>query len=165
MNRIGIVINSLFSSQIAYYALRNINTNLTKDYLTNFIFFVKRMEVPCVEPECGVMRWEELWGFDGKVITTDIEGTRKTLKVPGPTDIWYYVYDLEWMRIGRNTHKYEELASIYQNRSIKIIARNEEYAKIIERVWNRKPEGIAEDFDLNKILPLIGVQNEKATSN
>lgn len=161
MNKIGIVTNSLYSSQTAYFAIRNVNQNLKKDYLTNFIFFLKELTIPCVEPECGVMRWEELWGFDGHVITTDIEGTRKALLSPGPLSITYYMYDLDWTRRGRNTPAYEEFAALYQNPNIRLIARNNEYKSLIEGIWNVKVAGVADDFNLDQILPIIGVSNEK----
>lgn len=165
MNKIGVVINSLYSSQLAYYAIRNINDNIRKDYLTNFIFFVKDLVVPCVEPECGVMRWEELWGFDSHVVTTDLEGTRKALLTPGPKSINYYMYDLEWARRGKMALTYEDYAGIYQNPQVKLIAKTEEYKKMTENIWNTKVAGVCNDFNLTQMLPIIGVGNENKHSD
>jgi hypothetical protein len=164
MNKIGILIDNLYASQLAYYVAHNVNQHLSKDWLTNFIIFVKDLVIPVLAPECAVMRWEELWGFEGKIISTTLEGTQKAVHTPGPTEIAYYAYDLDWTRLS-GIPSYENLREVYQNKDIKLITRNDEYKKFIEWSWNRKVDGIAEDFDLKKILPVIGVYNENQVSN
>lgn len=162
MDKVGIVLNSLFSSQLSYYALRNVNKYLSKEYLTNFIFFVRELVIPCIEPECGTMRWEELWGYDGHLITTDVESTRKAMMTPGPKSITFYAYDIDWFRRLKNSNppRYEDFASIYQNPNIKIVARNEEYKKLIEGIWNIKVAGVVDDFNMEQMLEIVGAKND-----
>lgn len=160
MNRIGIVMNSMFSSQNSYFIIRNVNNYLVKNYNTDFILFVKELTLPCIEPECGVMRWEELWGYDGHLITTDLEATKKAIVTPGPNTIYFYMNDLEWTRKNRVSSKYEELASVYQNPQVKLIAKNEEYKKLTENIWNVDVYGVCHNFDVPKMLEIVGVKNE-----
>jgi hypothetical protein len=153
MTKVGIVIKSLYSSQLAYYLIKAINEFYSKNYNINFIIFVRDLVIPCVDPNCSVMRWEELWGFDGHVITTDIESTMRVMITPGPKSVTHYVYDLDWTD---GVHKHIDLSGVYQNPDINLVARNEEYAKIIGRLWNRNNVEVLGDFKLDELLKLVG---------
>jgi hypothetical protein len=141
---------------MAYYAIRNVNNYLVNNYLTNFNFFVKAVYAPCIEPKCGVMRWEELWGFQGKLITTNIESTRRVMKLPATFDHYYYVYDLDWLRIGTKPWRFEELSEFYQNPSIKLLTRTKRNAELIKNIWGTSA-GVVEDFNINQLLTNIEV--------
>ena len=111
----------------------------------------------CIDPnklnyQFSTLQESEVWGFDAPVIATDLQTASTLINTTGPTKKYFYVWDLEWMRMGGFKHK--TLSKIYNNESLELIARSKRHAKIIEQCW-RKPSHVMNDFSSTELLEII----------
>ena len=63
--------------------------------------------------------------------------------------IIFYVWDLEWIRPGKNIYLYNYGAF---QRANKVIARSQAHAKAIENYSNRKVDSVIEEFSVSEII-------------
>jgi hypothetical protein len=92
----------------------------------------------------------DFWNYKGKnIVATDIESCKLILKNPSVKSFYFYVWDLEWMRL--KSFDYEDIQQIYGNSKIKLIARSDRHALAIEQAWNKKCL-VVEDFKLSEIF-------------
>jgi len=97
----------------------------------------------------------DLWNSKtDNIIVTSINSCLKALNNPKLKKIFFYVWDLEWLR---EIYNYEFISNIYLNKKVELVARSEDHALFIEKTWNILPR-ISHNFDIIKI---IGEQNEK----
>lgn len=92
----------------------------------------------------------DLWNYKGEnIIATDIDSCRIILKNPSVKKFFFYVWDLEWLRL--NDFDYESLYNIYGNEDIVLVARSHRHASAIQNCWNRKSL-VVENFNIKEIL-------------
>jgi hypothetical protein len=92
----------------------------------------------------------EAFSYTGICIATNLSTALKLLSYPRPSKKYFYVWDLEWMRIANRD--YDKLASIYRNESLQLIARSVSHAEIISKCWNVDKVEIMRDFDLRCLV-------------
>lgn len=148
---LGIIVSSMGKNQLAYH--------ISKAATSNFVVFYENLAKPWFVLPFAIMNIGEAYDFRGPVVATTLISAEKLLKFPGPTSRYFYIWDLEWMRETGMT--YEELSNVYNNPQISLIARNEDYARVIERCWNRSPIDVVENCDMAKLMKVVG--DEKQT--
>lgn len=89
--------------------------------------------------------------FRGHLISTNLNTTDKLIHMPSLSKT-FYIWDLEWLRMS--SFQYDMLASIYRNPLIRLVARSQEHAQLIENAWDCKVYSIIEDFNVDKFIQL-----------
>ena len=153
-NKIGIILGDLSASQLAYYAIKNVNDCVGSDNY-DFVIFFESAATSILQPEASIMSVNEIFGFDGILISTSVSTTLSMINTFAK-DKYFYVWDLEWTR--RHGKDFHYLIQAYNNKDVKLIARSEEHALAIENYCNRKVEHIVNNFNLKKIVRIIDEQ-------
>lgn len=148
---IGIIVPHLGASQISFYAIKAINQLVQSGYKDDLVLFFENLVPPILSPQCATICINELMSFKGVLITTTIDNTTNALAMNSRKDnqIIFYVWDLEWMRPGKNAYLYNYKAF---QQATKIIARSQAHAKAIENYSNRKVDLIIEEFNIERII-------------
>ena len=148
----GILVKRIDSSQLGFNITNSIN--YISNHLVNvdIIVFSQEPSSPPMTPLFAIMPETEVWGFDGPVISTNLETAATLINVTGPTKKYFYVWDLEWMRLENFTHK--QLSKIYNDEAIELITRSKHHRDIIGKCW-RYPSHIMDDFNHNDFIRII----------
>ena len=133
----GFVVPHLGSSQVTYEAIKLANA------LENSIIFFEQLIPPCIPVKCATMCITEVMNFSGTLVTTNIENTRMANKIVNRNrcKLIFYVWDLEWLRPGRQNYLYNQEAYFMPD---VLVARSEEHIGPITNYCNRQP--IQRDF-------------------
>ena len=148
---IGIVCNNIGPNQLAYYAIKSGNKFVEKGEHDLIIFFYELMP-ECLRPNFAIMNLSEAYNYNGVLIATDLNSASRISEYPGTTNKYFYVWDLEWLRIQQK--QYEELATIYNNTKIPLIARSKRHYEILKNLW-KEPVGIADNCDITQLYEII----------
>jgi hypothetical protein len=150
---VGLMINDLGINQLNFYLINHINNLIksTNDY--DFMVFIKDLIPPSMRPECAVLNSNEIWSFDGIVISTNLDSALSSLNAVNVAKNVLYVWDLEWLRAGKNN--YINNISILRNPNLEIVARSQEHATAIENYANIEIQHIIPDINLKDILYAI----------
>lgn len=140
---IAIVVNKIRFSQLSYL--------LTKQsYDNDLVVFSQNDYTINANNGFSIFMMYDFWNYKGKnIVATDINSCKLILKNPSVKSFYFYVWDLEWMRL--QSFDYEDIQQIYGNSKIKLIARSDRHALAIEQAWNKKCL-IVEDFKLSEIF-------------
>ena len=130
--KIGISVNDLIPSQLSYYLTKNINEKCSDSVDHDFVIFFENLSGKIIEP---------------------ISTTLTAIKSMSPSEKYFYVWDLEWLRDRGKNFEYNIPAFI--DKDIKLIARSETHAKAIKNYCNRDVIGIVEDFNLDQLIGVI----------
>jgi len=148
----GILINSLNNSKECCLLCENINQLLATQYMISPILFFQSGGKISIPPRCCQLQQHHAWGFDGTLISTNIETTYVLDKCLKPRKKLFYVYNIEWPNLP--SLKFADLQKIYQNPEIDLIARTEEDFKLLEKCW-KKPIGVVKDYDYKELINII----------
>lgn len=152
MIKAGILTSRIDKSQSGFQITKCINDISLNKVNVDIMVFVREFSAPPMVPLFSTLQESEVWGFDAPVIATDLQTASTLINTTGPTKKYFYVWDLEWMRI--NSFKHKTLSKIYNNKNLELIARSERHSKIIENCW-RKPSHIMQDFSSDELLEII----------
>lgn len=145
---IGIVVPHLGASQLAYYTIQAVNK--IKD--TDCVIYYENMVFPCIKPSCAVMCLNHMINFEGVLISTTINTTISAINVGHKAKHIFYVWDVEWLRIGKQSFLYNLQA--YRNNII-LVCRDYSHSKLLANYCNRKDINVIPEFDIEKIASLI----------
>lgn len=148
--KIGVLLNNLGPSQLAYSVIRN--GAKAVDHGLDLMAFYERQAAPCLPLHIASMHIAEAYGYDGVLIATDLSTAAKLRTFPSATQKIFYVWDVEWTRRQYMT---SVLQKIYREPSFKILARSADLALAISQAWNVNIHGIVRDFNLNELIPCL----------
>ena len=142
---IGVLLPHLGASQASFLAIQEIS-KLKEDS----VLFFEELSSPCLPVRCATICINELMSFSGTLITTNIRNTMTAASLVNRKQVKliFYVWDLEWLRPGKNDYLYNLQA--YNDVDV-LIARHTEHIAPIKNYSNREPIMI-EDFDLEEIM-------------
>ena len=150
---IGILVRDLVPSQLSYFLIKNVNQKCSESVDHDFVVFFENLSGKIIEPNFGMMNTTEVWSFEGHLITTTISTTLTAIKSMSPSQKYFYVWDLEWLRdLGKN---FEYNIKAFIDEDINLIARSETHAKAIKNYCNRDVVGIVDDFNLEELIGVI----------
>lgn len=137
MNNFGIIVTHLGSSQATYEAIKLANS------LDDAVLFFEQLVSPCVPVDCATMCITEAMNFKGTLVTTNIENTRMANRLVNrkQAKLIFYVWDLEWLRPGKQAYQYNYEA--YHMPDV-LVARSQEHVGPLKNYCNREP--IAKEF-------------------
>ena len=101
-----------------------------------------------MNPNFAIMQSSEAFAFDGTLVATTLNTASKLLKFPSAKEKYFYVWDLEWMRLKNKS--FDGLSQVYGSKELNLIARSEEHKWAIESAWNNSVKDIIPNFDMNK---------------
>lgn len=147
----GIVVDSLGTSQMAFELTSEINKIDQLSVYWDIIIFYHSYDRLLKSPHFAMLQEQELWGFNAPCIATNLSTADRLLNCPRPTKKFLYIWDLEWIT---NNFDVNQMASVYMNPDIELVARSKSHAKIITDCW-REPVAIIEGFNYEQITELF----------
>lgn len=150
MLNVGIILDNLGPNQKAFSAIKQINNDIESGTDVNYTIFYRNMSQPCLHPDCSVMNINEIWHFNGVLIATDIEGALLLSKVVNESIKIFYVYDLEWIRPGKNNFFHNIKA--FRDEKIQLVVRSNDYFYPVENYSNRQIDGVIPHFNIKAII-------------
>lgn len=151
MYSLGFLLKDFDVSQLTYYLSKNIADVLDKRSDLDIIVFQQSLIRPPMRAPFAILHERELWSYTGTCITTKPELAKNLLSVPQCKQKVFYVVDIEW---NRQQMSHEDMATIYND--LDLIAENEHIANILGKTW-KEPLGIANNFDIEKILEILQI--------
>ena len=148
----GILVNRIDASQMGFSITNSINHISENMINVDIIVFTREYSSPPITPLFASMPETEVWGFDGPVISTNLETASTLLNATGPPKKYFYIWDLEWMRMESFAHK--DLSNIYNSEKIELIARSKRHQDIIGKCW-KYPSHIMNDFNHKDLIRII----------
>lgn len=160
---ICVVFDNIGVGQRNYFALSNINTVCNQYLGMDISIFYQHNAAPVMQPICPIFQIKDLIGCEDPMLTTDIGTTLEALSTRSQL-IYHYVYDLDFLDsydIDINL-----LTSAFRDDRVKLIARCEDYAKVLRQEFY-KDVAVIEDFNMTQILrKIIGeMKNERSCQN
>jgi len=151
MTNITAVLTDLGPSQKSFYFVKNFN-----DLSTNPNFscsaFLCNIGIPVTKALFSCSSVSFFSDYFGTAISTTIAEADMLLKSHNNSKKYLYLWDIEWLVRPMN---YSQVCDILLDKRLKIIARSESHAQIIENFCNKKPIGIVEDWNKEQLLKLL----------
>ena len=151
---IAALVDNLSISQSSFYMIKNFN-KLAEDAQHDACCFYANLAVPPTNTMFATMHLYYSQNFHGALISDNIEMANVSLATYNNSDKYLYLWDIEWLR---GPMSYEGTLNVLRNPFLKIIARSESHAKLIENFCNKKPCGIVEDWNIEQLKGLIESQ-------
>lgn len=147
----GVIFDELRVSQRNYFALSNIN-HVCNTYIgLDISIFYQHSSRPAMTPVCPIFQLKDLLGWEHPLITTDVSTTLDALNTRSQ-NIYHYIYDLEIL--DSYDIDINSLTSAFTDDRITLIARCEDYKRIIEAEFSRDVE-VVEDFNMRQLLKKV----------
>lgn len=153
MNKIGVMVGDLGASQLSYNVVKKLNDQC-KNSKDDFVAFIENITNFVVQPAFAVLGVNEIWSFDGVLIATSVSTASHMIKAVNPSQKYFYVWDLEWMR--PHGHDFQYNVKAFNDPSIQLIARSHDHALAIKNYCNRDVAGIVDDFNIDQLYEVIG---------
>ena len=150
--QIGFIVNNLMASHLSFSLIKNLNEYVDESNSEAVVFF-ENSSSSIIRPNFATMSLNEIWNFNGVLVSTNINTTLALKKCFAPSIKIFYVWDLEWMRpaMGQNI-EFERVVQAFSDESIDLVARSKDHAKAIENYSNRKVKHIVENFNIEKLM-------------
>lgn len=150
--KIGICSEDFGATDCNFFSI-NMANKIVAETDIDVIGFYEDLPNQVVPANFGFMNIQDIWGFDGLTIATNINQALALKQVPGHHPKIFYVWDLEFLR-GQNRNFLYNLEAYRSN--LKIVCRSEEHAKCLENYSNRKCDSIIENFNLFEFWKQFG---------
>jgi hypothetical protein len=154
--KLGIISQDWGPTDRDFYAI-NFANKLIAEADIDVTGFYQDSPNPVIPCNFGLMNIQDIWGFDGLTIATNIEQAIALSKVVGTHKKLFYVYDLEYLRPGKQNFLYNLQA--YRSNNLELVCRSEEHKNALQKYCNRKIEHVIEDFNLFEFWKLFGENN------
>lgn len=154
IKKYGFLVDSMGINQLAYQLTRSANEYLLTNDSVDVAVFFRNPAAFCIKPNFGVFHMFEGFSYDGFTVATDLSSAQRMLTWPGPNrrNMFFYLNNLEWLHLPQK--QYEQLADIYMNPKLNLIARSATHAEIISSVW-RPCYGVVENSNFSKFVEVI----------
>ncbi len=149
---IGIIIPNLANNQLAYETISTINLELINNSKYDYRIFFEDFGPVITNPLCATMNISEIHVYGGLLISTTLNNTVLSLKVPSKLKRAFVVWDAEWKRKSMN---FLDAVKVYRDPRLILVARSQDMAKAIENYCNRKPEIIMENFNFSELAKAL----------
>lgn len=149
MNKIGVVLDNIGPSQLAFYTINQFNLFSKKIHDIDCCIFTQNICTPVLQPHCAVMNISESMSFDGDLISCSFEFADKLIKSVNKSKKHFHVWSLEWLI---NPYLYEKYINILRNQELSLSTRSMSYATAIEKYSGVKIDNITPNFNIKKII-------------
>jgi len=155
MTNVGILIDNTNLNQPAFLAINRINASFKDIGGHKYSLFYKEPGPFCTKLVATATSLDKIWGFNGDVISTNLDLTMFLLRANGPKIKILYMFELEWIKGYGN---FLSNSSIYNNKDLIIIAPSASYADALYNYCGRKANAIIPQFNIQEIMK--AVENE-----
>jgi hypothetical protein len=153
MRKLGVMVDSLAAGQLAHDLIRSGNLLVGADHLADVVAFFEEQARPCLTMNFACMHAAEVYSYDGPVVATSLSTATRLLSSPCPRARAFYVWDLEWLRLGRFRHG--DLRRVYADPTLLLMARCEAHARLLRDCWGAARVEVVGDVDLERMLKLV----------
>lgn len=154
--KLAFLVQDLGSTQLAYRLISQINKSTKERDNLDIVVFYENLVKPCIAPGFMITNIADCWSFNGAIVSTSLSTAHKLLNVPSARRKFFYSYDLEWIRYKDKS--YEDMARIYCNKNLKLIARSKSHKDMLSMCWNRDVN-VIHDFNIEEFLKLVNGVN------
>jgi len=156
MKNIGFLVDSLGQSQLSYYLVENLNKWIGNQ--KDATIFFENVGLPISFPKFAQMNIVEMASFKGPLVATNISTARKLMFAATSPHLYFYVWDLEFLRGRQRDYMYH--LEVFMNPRLKIICRNEDHKIAVENAFNIKVLGCVENFAMDQFQKLLANEAE-----
>ena len=151
MNKIAAIINDMGPSQKAFYMIKEFNkAAISKDF--SMSVFYSRPAMPVTKPYFSCRNVSFLSGYDGAAIATDLTGADMLLKSHTAASKYLYLWDIEWIT---RTVNFSVACDILLDDRLKIIARSDSHATVINNFCNKKIDGVLDNWNIDELISIV----------
>ena len=126
--KIGILLKDTAASQCNFSVINATNIiNQTTDHVVS-LFYINGTN-PCVRTLCCTTTLDKIYGFDGRLVATDVETARFLLRHNQNSFDWF-IWDLEWLR---NKYQKEDLLALYNSPKFHYVCRSKDHSDELNR--------------------------------
>ena len=154
MKNISAFVKDLAVSQKSFYLIKEFNKCLNDTDISTSVF-VERPAIPPIPTHFSCKNISFLSGYHGIVIATTIDGADIILKASNASSKYLYLWDMEWLETPLF---FETAMRILRDDRLKIIARSQSHAELIQNFCNKSPVGIVSDWNIQELLAIDGHQ-------
>jgi len=151
MKNISAFVQDLAVSQKSFYLIKEFNRCLNDTDVSTSVF-IERPAIPPITPCFSCKSVAFLSGYSGTIIATTIDGTDKILKASNASSKYLYLWDMEWLETPMF---FEPAMRILRDDRLKLIARSQSHAELIESFCNKKPVAVISDWNIQRIYELL----------
>jgi hypothetical protein len=138
---VGIIVNNLIH-----------NEHLFIGWKKDIIAFVDEPTIELIHINKPILPMLEIIGFNGDLISTNINTTFKMIKAQCGGRKIFYVRELEWTK---QEEFYENLLPIY-NADIDFVAASEFVADNLKKCWQVKPLNVIPEIEFYRMEKYVG---------
>lgn len=150
--KIGIILDSLGTTQSAFYAINKVNIAL-QGIDVDICFFFDDIVPPCIPPRTAVFSSGELFNFNnGALIATTIGQADSILQSVMNNVKILYLQDLEFLRGPRNRYLYN--LGILTHPDLQLVCRSKSHADLVMNYCNTRPM-LCDEFNVQQLLTII----------
>ena len=144
-------VNDLGPSQKSFYLIKEFNRAGTETDLSTTVFY-NRAAIPVTRPIFSCSSISFFASYQGHAISTTIDEANTLLQTSNSAVKYLYLWDIDWLNHPVN---YGAATKILCDPRLKIIARSDYHATIIENFCNKKPVGKVDNWNLQQIIEVI----------
>ena len=148
MIKIAATVSELGPSQECFYLIKEFNKAATSKDVSVSTFY-NRPTIPVTKPHFSCRNISFLSGYDGIAIASNMLAADKLLKSHNSSKKYLYLWDIEWLRTPVN---FPAACDILLDDRLKIIARSESHATLINHFCNKQVAGIVDNWNINELL-------------
>lgn len=151
MYKIAAIVNDLGPSQKSFYMIKEFNKAAMSRQCSMSAFYSKP-SAPVTKPHFSCRNISFLAGYDGAAIATDLIGADMLLKSHTSSDKYLYLWDIDWITYPVN---FSVACNILLDKRLKIIARSDSHATVIDNFCNKKPDGILDNWNMEELMRIL----------
>ncbi len=151
MINISAVIEDLGTSQKAFYLIKEFN-KISSDVNVCASVFFERPAIPVTKPLFACRSISFLSAHNGTAIATTLQEADRLLKSNNSAKKYLYLWDLEWLE---QPVYFSAACNVLRDERLRLIARSDSHAKVIENFCNKQICGIVDNWDSQKLIPIL----------
>ena len=155
IDKLGILTPDLGYSQLTFQLITGVNSALADNKFLDICVFIENVVQFSWYPNFPIMTTYYAYSYPYQLFATSLTTAKKLIEFPLCKNKVFYIWDMEWTQI--KDKEYDEIASIYKDPNLELVARSTNHAKYIEKCWDRPVSHIVEDFNIIDLM--------KVTSN
>ena len=158
MNSVAAIVDDLSASQKSFYLIKEFNKAATLKDMSMSVFY-GRPTVPVIVPHFSYRNMSFLSGYNGIAIATNLSNANALLKSHNNSKKYLYIWDIEWLTTPTN---FVAACDILLDNRLKLIARSESHATIINNFCNKQVVGIVDNWNIGELLTIVASENVKS---
>ena len=152
--KIAAVVDELGPSQKCFYLIKEFNKAATSKDMSVSAFY-NRPTVPVTKPHFSCRNTSFLSGYDGIAIASNLRSADTLLQSHNGSKKYLYLWDIEWLR---NPVHFPVACNILLDDRLKLVARSESHATIINHFCNKQVVGIVDNWNIDTLLKVVNAE-------